>query len=77
MEVNFTSKEISEWLNKTFGKYCYCKHIPDNIKRIKDEYKIALLQGYLDSDGSVCYNKTAKNSQIEFVSVNLELLEDI
>lgn len=77
LEVNFTSKEISEWLNKTFGKYCYCKHIPDNIKRIKDEYKIALLQGYLDSDGSVCYNKSAKNSQIEFVSVNLELLEDI
>ena len=77
LEVNFTSKEISEWLNKTFGKYCYYKHIPDNIKRIKDEYKIALLQGYLDSDGSVCYNKIAKNSQIEFVSVNLELLEDI
>lgn len=77
LEVNFTSKEISEWLNKTFGKYCYYKHIPDNIKRVKDEYKIALLQGYLNSDGSVCYNKIAKNSQIEFVSVNLELLEDI
>lgn len=77
LEVNFTSHKISKWLNDTFGKYSYGKHIPDRIKRIPDIYKIALLHGYLDSDGSVCYNKNAKIAQIEFVSVNLGLLEDM
>lgn len=77
LEVNFISHKISKWLNDTFGKYSYGKHIPDKIKRISDIYKISLLHGYLDSDGSVCYNKQSKIAQMEFVSVNLGLLEDI
>lgn len=77
LEVNFISHKISKWLNDTFGKYSYGKHIPDKIKRISDIYKISLLHGYLDSDGSVGYNKQSKIAQMEFVSVNLGLLEDI
>lgn len=39
LEVNFTSKEISEWLTNQFGKYAYGKHIPVQIKQISDYKK--------------------------------------
>lgn len=77
LEVKFTNKDTCVWLTQTFGKYCYGKHIPDKIKRISYNNKLKLLQGYLDSDGSVCVNKKTNRNSIEFVSVNLQLLEDI
>lgn len=77
LEVNFTNKDICVWLTQTFGKYCYGKCIPDNVKRISSNDKLKLLQGYLDSDGCVCVNKKTNSNSIEFVSVNLQLLEDI
>ena len=76
LEVNFTSKEISEWLTNQFGKYAYGKHIPVQIKQISDYKKAALIHGYLDSDGCVYKYKSGK-SNMEFVSINNELLEDI
>lgn len=76
LEVNFTSKEISEWLTNQFGKYAYGKHIPVQIKQISDYKKAALIHGYLDSDGCVYKYKSGK-SNIEFVSINNALLEDI
>ena len=76
LEVNFTSKEISEWLTNKFGKYAYGKHIPVQIKQISDYKKAALIHGYLDSDGCVYKYKSGK-SNMEFVSVNNALLEDI
>lgn len=77
LEVNFINKDICVWLTQTFGKYCYGKYIPDNVKRISSNDKLKLLQGYLDSDGCVCVNKKTNSNSIEFVSVNLQLLEDI
>lgn len=77
LEVKFTNKDICVWLTQTFGKYCYGKYIPDNVKRISSNDKLKLLQGYLDSDGCVCVNKKTNSNSIEFVSVNLQLLEDI
>lgn len=77
LEVNFINKDICVWLTQTFGKYCYGKLIPDNVKRISNNDKLKLLQGYLDSDGCVCVNKKTNSNSIEFVSVNLQLLEDI
>lgn len=77
LEINFTSHKISKWLNDTFGKDVYGKHIPDRVKRIPDIYKTSLLHGYLDSDGSIYYNKHANTTQMEFVSANLGLLEDV
>ena len=77
LEVKFTNKDICVWLTQTFGKYCYGKCIPDNVKRISSNDKLKLLQGYLDSDGCVCVNKKTNSNSIEFVSVNLQLLEDI
>lgn len=76
IEVNVTCKQLQEWLTNTFGKYAYGKRIPDKIKRIPDKYKLALLQGYLDSDGCVCTDSRKRNTT-EFVSINQELLEDI
>lgn len=76
LEVNFTSKEISEWLTNQFGKYAYEKHIPVQIKQISDYKKAALIHGYLDSDGCVYKYKSGK-SNMEFVSINNALLEDI
>lgn len=77
LEVNFINKDICVWLTQTFGKYCHGKFIPDNVKRISNNDKLKLLQGYLDSDGCVCVNKKTNSNSIEFVSVNLQLLEDI
>lgn len=75
IELNFTSKKVQQWLSNTFGNSCYNKSIPDRIKRINDRYKLNIISGYLASDGCV-YNRN-NISTIEFVSVNLNLLEDI
>ncbi len=75
IELNFTSKKVQQWLSNTFGNSCYNKSIPDRIKRINDRYKLNIISGYLASDGCV-YNRN-NTSTIEFVSVNLNLLEDI
>lgn len=75
IELTFTSKKVQQWLNKTFGNNCYNKSIPDRIKRVNDRYKLNIIAGYLASDGCV-YNRN-NTSTIEFVSVNLNLLEDI
>ena len=75
IELNFTCKQLSEWLVKTFGKSCYTKQIPDVIKRIPYSKKLNILAGYLASDGCIYTRKDI--SYAEFVSVNLNLLEDI
>lgn len=76
IEANFTDKKLAQYLTDTFGKGASNKHIPDHIKRTSKENQLALLLGYLDSDGCVCNSKYTGTS-IEYVSVNQELLEDI
>lgn len=71
----FTHKELAIWLNKTFGKTAYKKRIPEWFKNLHEDYKLAFIQGYLDSDGSVFYDRG--KVRVNFTSVNLELLEDI
>ena len=71
----FTHKELAIWLNETFGKTAYKKRIPEWFKNLHEDYKLAFIQGYLDSDGSVFYDKG--KVRVNFTSVNLELLEDI
>ena len=75
IELNFTSKKVQQWLSNTLGNSCYNKSIPDRIKRINNRYKLNIISGYLASDGCV-YNRN-NTSTIEFVSVNLNLLEDV
>lgn len=76
IEAKFTDKKLAEYLVNTFGKGAANKHIPDHTKRISRENQLALLLGYLDSDGCV-YNSKYNGSSIEYVSINQELLEDI
>ena len=71
----FTHKELALLLNKEFGKTAYNKRIPDWVKEATPGLKLAFLQGYLDSDGSVFYDNG--KVRVNFTSVNLELLEDI
>ena len=71
----FTHKELAIWLNDTFGKTAYKKRIPEWFKNLHEDYKLAFIQGYLDSDGSVFYDRG--KVRVNFTSVNLELTEDI
>ena len=75
IELSFGHQELSLFLNETFGLGASSKNIPEWVKYIPWEYKVDLLQGYLDSDGSILRNK--KYYSTEFVSVSQELLEDI
>lgn len=71
----FTHKDLALFLNKEFGKTAYKKRVPEWVKEAVPELKLAFLQGYLDSDGSVFYDNG--KVRCNFTSVNLELLEDI
>lgn len=75
-EVSFNDKVFSDWINSNFGKYADGKYIPEWVKYLPKEYKLSLIQGYLDSDGSVTIH-TKGYVYMEFVSINLALLEDI
>ncbi|HSH53229.1 MAG TPA: LAGLIDADG family homing endonuclease, partial [Bacteroidales bacterium] len=76
IEASFAHKILSEDLVDTFGKYANGKRIPEWIKFEKNIVKKNLLLGYLDSDG--CIYKDLRNYySLEYVSINLELLESI
>lgn len=71
----FSCKQFSHLFINNFGKNCSDKKIPEWAKKIDDVYKAQLLLGYLHSDGCVNFNSKKEYYGIEFVSVNLELLE--
>lgn len=71
----FTCKGLVEELNSTIGTSAYNKRVPNWVKHGSYAVKLAFLQGFLDSDGSVLRDRN--NIRINYTSVNLELLEDI
>lgn len=71
----FTHKELVKQLDQSIGISAYTKRVPEWVKRGSYGVKIAFLQGFLDSDGSVFYDR--RKVRVNFTSVNLELLEDI
>lgn len=71
----FTHEELVKILDSSIGISAYTKRVPDWVKFGSWEIKLAFLQGFLDSDGSVL--KDRGKIRINFTSVNLELLEDI
>lgn len=74
IHIVFRLKELHNWIVSTFGKYSYGKHIPEWVKHLKKDLKISFIQGYLDSDG--CITRHTKGYwQMEFVSVNMDLME--
>lgn len=71
----FTHKSLLEDLDRSVGISAYNKRVPEWVKRGSYGVKLAYLQGFLDSDGSVL--KDRNKIRINYTSVNLELLEDI
>jgi len=76
-DLVFNSKELYMFMLDNFGQYSYGKKINEWVKYIPKEYKLELIKGYFDSDGSIfTVNKNKKISlKISFVSINLSLLE--
>lgn len=71
----FTHKALVQMLDSAVGISAYNKRVPEWIKKGSYEVKLGFLQGFLDSDGSVFYDRN--KIRVNFTSVNLELLEDI
>ena len=71
----FTHKSLLEDLDRSVGISAYNKRVPEWVKLGSCGIKLAYLQGFLDSDGSVL--KDRNKIRINYTSVNLELLEDI
>lgn len=71
----FTNKELVQQLDSSVGISAYTKRVPEWVKHGNYGIKLAFLQGFLDSDGSVF--KDRGKIRVNFTSVNLELLEDI
>lgn len=77
VEVSFNLQQLNVFLSYHFKKYANEKSIPVWVKKINVENKQQVIQGYLDSDGCITMNKERKLYGLDFVSVNLTLLEDI
>lgn len=76
IEVLIYIPYLSEWITENFSRYSYSKHIPEWVKFLKKEYKASFIHGYLDSDGCITKHTKGYNS-MEFVSVNIDLIESI
>lgn len=74
IECSFVADKLRKDLLK-FGRYASGKFIPEHIKYEENLIKQNLLLGFLDSDGCVYKDKRGYIS-LEFVSMNLRLLED-
>lgn len=71
VEYQFYCLQFSMFFTKWFGKYASGKHISEWVKYLPKSCRLALLTGYLDSDGC-CTENT-----MEFVSVSKKLLCDV
>lgn len=72
---SFHSERLVKELTNTYGKYAQGKSIPEHIKYEENEIKKNILLGFLDSDGCI-YKDSRGYLSLEYVSVNLKLLED-
>lgn len=77
VSIEFASTQLFEFLNNNFGKYAHGKYIPEWAKFMDNSYKLALVAGYLDADGSITKDKRNGYYYTEIVSINLELVESI
>ena len=76
INIKLCYKQLALFLNKNFGKYSYGKYISEWIKFLPKKYKIELLLGYLQGDGSFINNKR-DGRLIKADSVSIKLLEDL
>ena len=73
-ECNFVFQQLTNFLHKYFGQYSIGKILPEWVKYLPEEFKLQLIQGYLDSDGCITQHTKGYYST-EFVSINLEMIE--
>ena len=73
--IFFNYDKLAKFLLTNFGKYSYGKFISEWIKFIPEKYKLQLLLGYLQGDGSFVRSKR-DGVHINAGSVSLKLLED-
>ncbi len=71
----FEYKDLFLFLEGNFGKYAHGKYIPEWVKYIPKKYKLQLILGYLDSDGSVYKDRSLIRAS--FKSINRKLLNDV
>lgn len=76
-EISFSFQQLSSFLTDNFGKYAYGKYIPEWCKFMDPDLKEQLVLGYMASDGCIYQNKKSGYINIEFVSINQQLLESI
>lgn len=77
IELTFCCDQLHNFIINHFGKSASGKRIPDWAKRIDNNNKYQLLLGYLDSDGCIYRDKKRNYYNLDFVSISLDLLEDI
>lgn len=76
--TRFSSPEAIELIESGFTGTAHTKRLPGWVFRLDQELQLALLRGYLDSDGSVqVRTHSAAYPSISYASANKLLLEDI
>ena len=73
VKIKFHSREICDWLVQNFGKYSYGKTMPGWVFGMKYEYRNALMNGLIDSDGHFYKRK----NEIRISTVSKKLAESI
>jgi len=73
-----SSQYLGELLIDLIGKGAINKHLPRFWHKAPRDFKIGLLSGLLDTDGSVCILNSKKTPQLSanFSSISLQLLQD-
>lgn len=71
LRIGFGSVQLFGFLHDTFGKYAYGKYISEWVKFLPEKYKLRLLEGYFNGDGSIVGREMRANS------VSPKLLSDV
>lgn len=81
LNISWHSTQMAEFFTEHFGEKSYGKKIPDWVHGLPKEWRIALLEGYLDSDGSIVAKprkgRGVVDYGINFVSVSKTLLRGV
>ena len=74
-EVTFGHAALVDYLTDNFGKGVSGKVIPEWAKYIDNDSKLEIVRGYLDADGCVYHDSKRNYYGLEFVSINLDMLQ--
>lgn len=74
-EVTFGHAALVDYLTDNFGKGVSGKVIPEWAKYIDNDSKLEIVRGYLDADGYVYHDSKRNHYGLEFVSINLDMLQ--